>query len=607
MTNLKTRNKRNTRRLSKNIRNKRRLTRRRNTRRNVKNGGKITAHSLFENIESIGFEIETTDIVKFTITPSLNEEKNILVNSALTNIDLEYGFEDKNEYTDIIKEPNVSFKVTNDSAEDDYFNSLLQEIRVNNDCDEDIPFFRLKIKDNTETQLQDAYNIYVRETDESLTTCSTFTDTEFIATYYKPEKSQNVILNYFFKSFLNLKEHINKLKPITTSLVYLTEAEATETTEATEDKATEAEAEEYKENDIIDIAKQSYYLPETTLLYMNISEQSSNYNIITDLAFVPQMTFSCNIIYIYNIMNTLMELNSKQVQKCSTGKEIECGKLNELIEGILSEDNNDKYAIETAFKMSKDLIEDYDKKTDKKIDFEQDEETKSKIIMYLFLILYKLFIYINAYIPFRLKGESHLLKKNLSFAVRHDNYSLYTNIKKCVKDMLKEQNELNNKNDTELNAEAIEIIQDILNNNKIIKKIYFNPYVKKERLKMSNEMKTAKNTDATKYEMFKQNYFGDPLYSILIYFKYFENQQNIDSGVRDWLVIKDIDSKSTKFDLENDKIIVEFRDFPTYMYLYLFDTGSANVKDQLLTKNIGTINMKIINDYMSDNYMTESV
>ena len=605
MTKLKTRNKRRvSRRLKK--RNTRRLSRKRikrNTRRNVKNGGKITAHSLFENIESIGFEIETTDIVKFTITPSLNEEKNILVNSALTNIDLEYGFEDKNEYTDIIKEPNVSFKVTNDSAEDDYFNSLLQEIRVNHDCDEDIPFFRLKIKDNTKTQLQDAYNIYVRETDESLTACSTFTDTEFIATYYKPEKSQNVILNYFFKSFLNLKEHINKLKPITTSLVYLTEDEATE--EATEDKATEDE--EYKENDIIDIAKQSYYLPETTLLYVNISEQSSNYNIVTDLAFVPQMTFSCNIIYIYNIMNTLMELSSKQIQNCSTRKEIECGKLNDVVAGILSEDNNDKYAIETAFKMSKELIEDYDKKTDKKIDFEQDEETKSKIVMYLFLILYKLFIYINAYIPFRLKGETHLLKKNLSFAVRHDNYSLYVNIKKCIKNMLKEQNELNNKDDTELNTEAIEIIQDILNNNKIIKKIYFNPYIKKERLKMSNEMKTAKNTDATKYEMFKQNYFGDPLYSILIYFKYFENQQNIDSGVRDWLVIKDIDSKSTKFDLENDKIIVEFRDFPTYMYLYLFDTGSANVKEQLLTKNIGTINMKIINDYMSDNYMTESV
>ena len=85
--------------------------------------------------------------------------------------------------------------------------------------------------------------------------------------------------------------------------------------------------------------------------------------------------------------------------------------------------------------------------------------------------------------------------------------------------------------------------------------------------------------------------------------RYFENKQNIDSGVRDWLVIKDIDSKSTKFDLKNDVIIVEFRDFPTYMYLYLFDTGSTNVKDQLLTKNIGTINMKIINDYMSDNYL----
>ena len=82
--------------------------------------GDINKYSIFRHIKSIGFEIETTDLIKFTLEKYKKRE--ILVNSALTNIDLEYGYFDENEYTDIIDTPELKFKITNDSAEDSQFN-----------------------------------------------------------------------------------------------------------------------------------------------------------------------------------------------------------------------------------------------------------------------------------------------------------------------------------------------------------------------------------------------------------------------------------------------------------------------------------------------------
>jgi hypothetical protein len=84
-------------------------------------GGDINKNNIFSHIKSIGFEIETTDLIKFTLEshkPSSKRSKSsskrakskeILVNSALTNIDLEYGYMDENEYTDIIDTPDLKF------------------------------------------------------------------------------------------------------------------------------------------------------------------------------------------------------------------------------------------------------------------------------------------------------------------------------------------------------------------------------------------------------------------------------------------------------------------------------------------------------------------
>ena len=240
-------------------------TKHKTTRKNIKKifGGDINLSNIFQNIKTIGFEIETTELIKFTIEKQ--GEKEILVNSALTNVDLEYGYSDNNEYTYIINTPDVQFKITNDSAEDSEFNEEIEELihshkdEEEDDCKEVV--FKLNIPNN-EYLKQTEYTIMIREPDLELHNCSSFTDVEWIVTYYKPEKSKNIILDTFFNSIGLLKDHLSKLKTIDNSkLNYLNE-----------------------QNQFVEFEKtkinQVYVLPGTTLVYYNNSSyDTNNYNI----------------------------------------------------------------------------------------------------------------------------------------------------------------------------------------------------------------------------------------------------------------------------------------------------------------------------------------
>jgi len=95
-------------------------------------------------------------------------------------------------------------------------------------------------------------------------------------------------------------------------------------------------------------------------------------------------------------------------------------------------------------------------------------------------------------------------------------------------------------------------------------------------------------------------YYGDPLYSISSYFSHFEKNDIEEEENKDWLVLNHIDEKSTKFELNNDAIIIEFRDFPTYCYLYLFLTSNDEIRNKIIEAdlNLGSLNLQIVNDYM---------
>jgi hypothetical protein len=548
--------------------------------------GDINRYSIFRHIKSIGFEIETTDLIKFTLEKYKKRE--ILVNSALTNIDLEYGYFDENEYTDIIDTPELKFKITNDSAEDSQFNEELTEIfdshrDDDDDCNKVI--FKLNIPKN-EYLKQTKYDIKIREPDLELHNCSSFTDVEWIITYYKPEISKNVILNTFYNSMVLLKEHLSKLKTIHNSnLYYLNE----------ENKYVVFENAKIK---------QVYILPGTSLVYYNNSIYDvKNYDINESLKIVVQMTFSCDILYVFRIMKKLLsiEYTSKQleiVKKYLEKSDKNIENINELIQQTMANESFDLDAVDNALEIVKKLFKSYNSdKENSEYLFVSDNTNTKKLKMYFFLIMYKLYIYLNSYLQNKEDNNESLFKKSLSFAVRHNNYFLYLEIKKLIRHIF--ASEFKDKDEKFINDKIIEIINNIV---KPIGK-------EKDLFNLIYKFKYAKDRKKELYALLKSNpaetetHYGNPLYSISSYFVHFENpviEEGEDEGdeKRDWLVSNGVDEKSTKFELHDDTIIIEFRDFPSYSYLNLLISGDDNIREEILKNNVGTLNMKIINEYM---------
>ena len=552
-------------------------------------GGDINKYSIFRHIKSIGFEIETTDLIKFTVEKYKKRE--ILVNSALTNIDLEYGYFDENEYTDIIDTPELKFKITNDSAEDSAFNeeleSLFDTYKDDDDCEKVI--FKLSIPKNEHLK-QTKYDIKIREPDLELHNCSSFTDVEWIITYYKPEMSKNVILNTFYNSMVLLRDHLSKLKTIHNSkLYYLNE---------------ENKYVKYENAKI----NQVYILPGTTLVYYNNSIYDvKNYDINENLKIVVQMTFSCDILYVFRIMKKLLsiEYSSKQLEIVKkylekSNKNIEG--INELIEQTMRNENFDLDALDNSLEVVKKMFKSYNnEKQNSEYLFVSDNVNTKKLKMYFLLIIYKLYIYLNSYLQNKEDNAESLFKKSLSFAVRHNNYFLYLEIKKIIRHIF--ASEFKNKDEEYIHDKIIEIVGNII---KTIGK-------EKEIFNLLYNFTYVRDRKKELYKLLRNNpeeieeYLGDPLYSISNYFAHFETPKREEGDDivldesdenRDWLVSNGVDEKSTKFELNNDTIIIEFRDFPSYSYLNLLISGNDNIREEILKNNVGTLNMNIVNDYM---------
>lgn len=564
---------------------KRRFNNKNKTKKKYKTGGSIQKHNIFNLIKSIGFEIETTELIKFTLTKE--SDKYILVNSALTNIDLEYGFTDPNEYTNIKDEKDESFKITNDAAEDSDFNDLINRIYKkdththdnDNDYEEDEennehtneeydeeeevdPVIKLAIPKNPYLSQLD-YDVKFREISDELTYFSSFTDTEFISTYYNPIKSNNEIQQYFFMSIKELIEHLKKLITINNSKMLV-----------------KTQDENYITID--DLCNQLYVLPNTTLLYYNSSlYPNPKYNIQDDLRVVVQMTFSCDIINIHKIMTQLLYLNTNIIKNDNITSYMNAHKDNKNIAEITKIINDykdnlnyDVYCVQLSFDIATKMFKNYEK-LNKKYIFGSDLLSK-KLRMYVFLIIYKLLIYLNSFIQL---GD--MLKKHLSFAVRHNNHSLFLEIKQKIRQLF--SSSFNGKDETYIDGEIMQIMKALFDE-KVLRTIYDTNYIKNQKKRLDLSIKNDNKL--------KQKNYGNPLYSISSYIDY------LNSNNTDWLVDNNIDEKSTKFDLVNDNIIVEFRDFPTYSYMELFFKGNDTIRDELIKNNVGTLSIKIIKDYM---------
>jgi hypothetical protein len=125
----------------------------------------------------------------------------------------------------------------------------------------------------------------------------------------------------------------------------------------------------------------------------------------------------------------------------------------------------------------------------------------------------------------------------------------------------------------------------------ILKQMYYDSTYSKPTMK-NNRKQLDINAKKEILEGKDSGLSGNPLISIKGYFKYFDKFND------DWLVTNEIDEKSTKFELKDHVIIIEFRDFPFYSYLELFIIGDEEVKKEILKNNVGTLNMKILNSFI---------
>ena len=525
-------------------------------------GGGIKRDNIFNYIKSIGFEIETTDLIKFTITQE--DDKEIMVNSALANVDLDYGLMPEDEYSYVIDTKDLQFKITNDSAEDTYFNEEMKKISDKVDCEETV--FKLSIPRNRYLT-QDEYDIKFLE-DDSLVNCSSFADVEWVITHYKPAKTPNVILETFKTSMQLLSDHLHTLVTIPNShLLYL-----------------DNDFVKYENTSI----NQTYVLPNTSLVYFNSiytntdrgEIRSQNYDITQNLEVVAQMTFSCDILHIYRIMKKLLSVDfthpelaklNRYLEKYPENKNIIT--ITELIGAIENGENDDLHILMATLNIVKTMFDNYNSTS--KYPFPSNETTK-KIQMCFFLIFYKIYIYLNFY----LSDPKELFKKLSSFMVRHTNYVLYLEIKKLLHQIFVGKSE----------REILKIIEKLvvpIDKNKNFRVLFIYEFM---------DEKVREKYMATDYRSAKQRNIGDPLYSFTEYFLHFE--KDVDEEERDWLVVNNVDVKSTKYPLESETVIIEFRDFPMFCYTQLLIEGSEKMGEELLRLNIGVFSMKIINEFI---------
>jgi hypothetical protein len=528
-------------------------------------GGEITTELIYRHINSIGFEIETTYITKLTLIKDKNNIP-IFINSNLSNLDLDYGYNTPNEYVYLINEPYSKVMITNDSADDTLFNEEINKI-INEYSNCSHPIFQIYIPKN-DYLLRDTYDIQFYESDE-IKNCSTFTDVEWIATYYKPEKSKNIILEHFFKTMINIKEHLSKLITINDAHIIMYD---------TKNIAIEKDID------------QLYYLPNTSLVYFNTSfSDKQDFNITEDLVFVPQMTFGVNINYVFKIMKKLLEIkeNTKDIidlniwNKNKLDENISYKEMKEFIyDNVNDIRDSESYYLIKSLSLVNLLFENYNKNNiDDK--FQNDiPELKN----YLFLIIYRLTIYLNVFLyQYDIKPET-LLKKSMSFQTRHSNYLLYLEMKKIIKTMFINKWKTQNLTEEQINDKIINIILNLVDDSILNNFIYETNYTISKR-----KIVSVPNED-----------IGNPLYSVNEYFQYFENvyEEEEEEEEHDWLIINSYDIISTKYEITNDNIIIEFRDFPKYCYIELFINGNKYIQEQILNMNFGELNMKIISDYL---------
>jgi hypothetical protein len=566
------------------------------------NGGNLKSEAIFKKIISLGYEFETNEISKF----SLHKNKRTLINSNIAprilpvkemkgsirrvddnyisvripigvdiakieeeyapgqtpedldeeerevyaaNRSLEKWEKKENEsYLDYFYEyrksdnhNSIEFQITNDIGETP-FSSMAKSFCEDVDKDKNDMFF---FKTNAGKMLDLKFSEELSSKDK----CQTFSGVEFVITYFNPKKDNaNVIEDTFIDALSRIVDHFGNLDPIEGTL-FIDEGKKSKQSLTT--------------IGYLDKNRNLYHKKDTNLYYMqtydSFETQDENDKLkletISDAVFIPQMTFKSKAADCIDIMKELMRPSSKY----------------KIDKGTISAQKEKFQTLELTEKITNDLFAKYTEVSKNDIDF---STGKGKILKtYVFLILYKLFMFFEGHIT--ILDETDYLKDHLSFNSRHGNYELYERIKEIFEDEYGLSGELE--------------VQSLFENTEIMA-----PYFIKELKEGKDKFKDDYDEDGnyiygedfyTKELPEEDENYGNPLYSVVSYFRYFET-----NGV-DWFKENDYDVFSTSFSLDNDEILIENRWFRYSISLYLRNVVDPKLPDLLRVKDM----MKVVN------------
>ena len=138
----------------------------------------------------------------------------------------------------------------------------------------------------------------------------------------------------------------------------------------------------------------------------------------------------------------------------------------------------------------------------------------------------------------------------------------------------------------------------------IIKKMVFQPDILKQINSPNIKLRKGALSISNTLDKSNKNY-GDPVYSLVSYFDFFEepvdDESNIDDDSGeiikyDWLEYKKYDDYSAKMELKDDIILVECRIFQKLLSTYVYSIADEELKEQMTS---GSCNI-VTNNFSPD-------
>ena len=519
--------------------------------------GDIDKHMMFRKILSIGYELETSNLAKLSLIGSSSDDEQILLNTSSNAKDYdiikkiqndEATEEESEKYENRLDELFEIGTYTTESINKKKVNKLLENenstFLVANDVSV-TPFTKyLNNRCNLNEEeggedLIDKNELYTFESESGKKytinfenwgkqDCGTFADVEWIMTYYNPKIRKNIILDTFINVAKNLILHLSHLEKTKGKLVM-----------------------NFSESDKEVIQKPEtrilYNLPGSNMYYLQTHLLDEEID-IDDICIVPQMTFSCHIKDIVKIFKEIAR-DSINVFENYTRLSQERIVLIDRIENCVNK-----------------LFESYNKSVprDRRIRETKNMNIVKSIKNCIFMILFKLERYFGNYLQDeKVKNKSKnakYLKDTLYFNSRHTNYELYKSIKKYISEYF--SNSIDDK-------EIITIVHTLIIQQHILEDFLIEDkqFVRKNAFLITNTL-----------EKENKNY-GNPYYSLISYFNFFEGP--IDEISNDWLEYSGIDIYSSTSDIKNNVVLCEVRSFARMIVSYMYNVADDELKNDM--------------------------